>query len=48
VPKITLEGYTFKDLIHQYGMKPIGAFITMDWLKREPEKATEVLERGIK
>lgn len=48
VPKITLEGYTFKDLVHQYGMKPIGAFITMDWLKKEPEKATKALERGIK
>lgn len=48
VPKITLEGYTYKDLLHQYGMKPIGAFITMDWLKKEPEKATKALERGIK
>lgn len=48
MPKITLEGYTFKDLIHQYGMKPIGAFITLDWLKKEPEKAAKALERGIK
>lgn len=48
IPKITLEGYSFKDLIHQYGMKPIGAFITLDWLKKEPEKAAKALERGIK
>ena len=48
VPKITLEGYTYKELIHQFGMKPVGAFITLDWLKKEPEKATKALERGIK
>ena len=48
VPKIKLEGYTFKDLIHQYGMKPVGAFITLDWLKREPEKASRALKAGVK
>ena len=47
-PTITLEGYTYKDLVHQFGMKPVGAFITLDWLKKEPEKATKALERGIK
>jgi len=29
-------------------MKPIGAFITLDWLIREPEKAKKSLKKGIK
>ncbi len=48
IPTITLEGYTYQDLVKLYGMKPVGAFITLDWLKREPEKAAKALERGIK
>ena len=47
-PTIKLEGYSFQDLVDQFGMKPVGAFITLDWLKREPEKAARALERGIK
>ena len=48
IPTITLEGYTYQTLVNQFGMKPVGAFITLDWLKREPEKAAKALERGIK
>jgi len=29
-------------------MKPIGAFITLDWLIKEPEKAKKALNEGIK
>ena len=29
-------------------MNPIGAFITLDWLMREPEKAKEALNKGVK
>lgn len=48
VPKIKFEGYSFKDLVHQYGMKPVGAFITLDWLKRDPQNAVNALKRGVK
>lgn len=48
IPAITLEGYTYQDLVKLYGMKPVGAFITLDWLKREPEKAARALEKGIR
>ena len=47
-PDISIEGFAFKDLITKWGMKPIGAFITLDWLIREPEKAKVALNRGIK
>ena len=32
----------------EYKMKPIGAFITLDWLYREPDQAKKALKRGIK
>lgn len=48
IPSITLEGYSYQDLVNLYGMKPVGAFITLDWLKREPEKAARALEKGIR
>lgn len=48
IPTICLEGYTYQDLVKLYGMKPVGAFITLDWLKREPEKAAKALEKGIR
>lgn len=47
-PSISVAGYSFSDLIIQYGMKPVGAFITLDWLTRDPEKATNALKRGIR
>lgn len=47
-PNISIEGFTFTDLVTQWGMKPIGAFITLDWLLREPESAKNALTKGIK
>lgn len=45
-PCISVEGFSFSDLIDQYGMKPVGAFITLDWLIRDPEKASKALKVG--
>lgn len=45
---IIVEGFAFTDLLTQWGMKPIGAFITLDWLLREPESAKNALTKGIK
>lgn len=47
-PSFSVEGYSYQMLIEKYKMKPVGAFITLDWIIREPEKAIENLNRGIK
>lgn len=47
-PDFSVEGFSFCDLVAKWGMKPIGAFITLDWLIREPEKAKAALQKGIK
>ena len=45
---LVVEGFSFNDLISKWGMNPVGAFITLDWLILEPEKAKKALNRGIK
>ena len=45
---IEVQGYSFARLRQDYGMKAIGAFITLDWLIRDPENATRSLNRGIR
>ena len=47
-PDITIEGYSYKYLVNSMKMQPIGAFITLDWLIREPIKAKSALMQGIK
>lgn len=47
-PSFVIKGYSFTSLIEEFKMTPIGAFITLDWIMREPEKAIEKLGRGIK
>lgn len=47
-PNIEIQGYSFSQLRRDYGMKAIGAFITLDWLIRDPENATRSLKRGIR
>lgn len=47
-PSITLEGYSYTSLIEQFHMKPVGAFLTLDWIAREPKEAVKSLKRGIK
>ena len=48
IPEIEVEGYNYKSLVEEYGMKPVGAFITLDWLVREPDNAKNALIKGIK
>ena len=45
---LVVEGISFNDLVSKWGMNPVGAFITLDWLILEPEKAKKALNRGIK
>jgi hypothetical protein len=43
---LEIEGFTVQRLMEQHGMKPIAAFLTLDWLVREPERARASLARG--
>lgn len=43
-----IEGYTLAKLVSDYGMNTVGAFLTMDWLVREPDFAKKALQSGIK
>ncbi|MBI2635166.1 MAG: hypothetical protein HYW79_01325 [Parcubacteria group bacterium] len=45
-PNIEVEGYSFKDLTSEHGIQPIGAFLTLFWLYKEPDHAKEALKKG--
>jgi hypothetical protein len=44
--ELTVEGYSLSSLIAEHNLKPIGAFLTLDWLIREPEQAKAALQKG--
>ena len=44
--QLAVKGYTLKRLIEEYRFGPIAAFLDMDWLIREPEKAAQALSEG--
>lgn len=46
LPQLLIEGYSFERLKKEFNMNPIAAFLTFDWLKKEPEEARKALERG--
>lgn len=48
IPENEVEGYSYNKFVTEFGMKPIGALLALDWLVREPEKAKEALLKGIK
>ena len=48
IPEAVVEGFTYATLINDYGMTPIGAFLTLDWLVRDPQKASASLKKGIR
>ena len=48
LPNFEVEGYSYQVLVNDYGMKPVGAFLTLDWLCRDPQKASLSLKKGIK
>lgn len=47
-PQLEVENYSYISLIDKFKMKPIGAFITLDWLIRDSEAAKKSLKNGIK
>ena len=38
-PSVVVEGITAEFLAEEYGMNPVNAFLTLDWLREEPQAA---------
>lgn len=45
-PTFEVAGYSFERLTREHNMNPFAAFLTLDWLLREPEKAVTSLQKG--
>ena len=45
-PDITIHGVSFSKLVNDEGMRPIRAFLMLDWIYREPEEAMSYLASG--
>jgi len=43
---INLLGYSINELTTKHGMNPFAAYLTLDWIVRDPEKATASLKKG--
>ena len=48
IPTIEVEGWSYKRLIEKFKMRPIAAFLALDWLIRDPEKASKSLKKSIR
>ena len=46
-PDREIEGFTVSGLVENVGMHPIGAFLMMDWLLREPDEAKYALAQPL-
>lgn len=44
--EINLFGYSVQNLIAQQSMNEIAAYLTLDWIIREPDKAIKSLKKG--
>jgi hypothetical protein len=40
-------GYTVKDILAKRPMKTVAAYLTLDWLERDPEEASEALDEPL-
>ncbi len=47
-PSIIIEGWNYNSLIDKFNMRPIAAFLALDWLTRDPKNASKALNRGIR
>lgn len=45
-PDITINGVSFNKLVNDEGMKPVRAFLMLDWIDREPVEAMAYLASG--
>ena len=48
IPTLEIEGWNYNSLISKFKMRPVAAFLALDWLMRDPEKASKALKRGIR
>ena len=49
MPVRRVNGYTTDSLMSRFkGMSYPAALLTLDWLRREPEKARQIIEKGIR
>lgn len=48
IPTIEIEGWSYNKLVEKFKMRPVAAFLALDWLTRDPEKASKALKRGIR
>ena len=46
LPETEIEGYTVEQLMTEHKMKPLAAFLTLDWLIRFPDEAKKSLAKG--
>lgn len=46
ITDIAREGYTVKGLIKDYSMNPIAAYLTLDYLEKQPDEAKKSLKKG--
>lgn len=44
--EINLLGYSIQNLIAEQSMNEIAAYLTLDWIIREPDKAIKSLKKG--
>lgn len=47
IPSIEIEGWNYNKLVETFKMRPVAAFLALDWLMRDPEKAIKALNKGI-
>lgn len=46
LPSVEVEGYSVERLMLEHGMNPIAALLTLDFLRREPQRALTSLHKG--
>lgn len=44
--ELNLLGYSVDNLAKDHGMNEVAAYLTLDWIIREPDKALESIKRG--
>lgn len=44
-PNMEIEGFSFQRLVEEQDKTPVAAFLALDWLSRDPEKAKKSLSR---
>lgn len=47
VSDISAEGYDVERLQKEFGMNPLAAILTLDWLQKDPASARQALKAGI-